>query len=149
MGRRLTILLALLVILPTALLGWLAMVGARDERQRLAGQLRAAAESRLLDVDARVQRLLEDKERGLLDLTAEPAADAEGWRDLVRTTPELAQVAVQTVDGRLVHPPLQTGISESEREFLMRIRQILVGGLLDAEADAAEARESQQSAVPA
>lgn len=149
MGRRLTILLALLVILPTALLGWLAMVGARDERQRLAGQLRAAAESRLLDVDARVQRLLEDKERGLLDLTAEPAADAEGWRDLVRTTPELAQVAVQTVDGRLVHPPLQTGISESEREFLMRIRQILVGGLLDAEADAAEARESQQSAAPA
>ena len=133
MGRRLTVLLVLIVVLPTGLLTWLAIRGVRDERQRVAGQIRAAALSRLVDTDARILRLLEDRARRLLDLTSLPAADSETWRRLVRTTPEVAQVAVQAADGRLLHPPLESGISDSEREFLIRIRQILVGRLLGRE----------------
>lgn len=149
MGRRLTVLLVLLVVLPTGLLGWLAINGVRDERQRLAGQLRAAAESRLFDVDARVQRLLDDQARRLLDLTALPGADAREWRDFIRTTPEVAQVAVQAADGRLLHPPLESGISDSEREFLMRIRQILVGRLLGSEVEEQVGSvDLRQSSIP-
>lgn len=149
MGRRLTVLLVLIVVLPTGLLGWLAIRGVRDERQRLAGQLRAAAESRLLDVDARVQRLLADRARSLLDQTAPPESDARGWRELIRTSPEVAQVAVQAADGRLLHPPLASGISDDEREFLMRMRQILVGRLLGSEVEEAVGNYDQrQSSMP-
>ncbi len=147
MRRRLTVLLVLLVILPTGLLGWLAMAGVRNERQRLAGQLRGAAESRMLDIDARVQRLLDDRARRLLDLTDQPAADAEQWREFVRTTPDVVQVAVQAADGRLVHPPLESGISDGERDFLMRIRQILVGRLLGGGVGTAASGESLQSSA--
>lgn len=147
MGRRLTVLLALLVILPTGLLGWLAMAGVRDERQRLASQLRAAAESRLLDLDARVQRVLDDRARRLLDLTARPPAGAEGWRELIRVTPDVEQVAVQAADGQLIHPPLGSGISDSERDFLMRIRQILVERLLRNDFEGAASSDSQQSSA--
>ena len=98
MGRRLTVLLVLIVMLPMGLLTWLAIRGVTDERQRVAGQLRGAAQSRLLDTDARVLRLLDDRARKLLDLTTLPYADSETWRQLVRTTPEVAQVAVQAAD---------------------------------------------------
>ena len=47
----------------------------------------------------------------------------------------MAQVAVQSADGQLLHPPLQSGISDDEREFLVRIRQILMGRLLGDEAE--------------
>jgi signal transduction histidine kinase len=144
MGRRLTVLLVLLVVLPTGLLGWLAIRGVRDERQRFAGQLKAAAESRLLDVDARVQRLLDDRARSLLDLTTLPGSDARGWRELIRTSPEVAQVAVQAADGQLLHPPLASGISDGEREFLMRMRQILVGRLLGGEVEEAVGNYDQR-----
>jgi len=148
MGRRLTVLLMLLVVLPTGLLGWLAIRGVRDERQRFTGQLKAAAESRLLDVDARVQRLLDDRARQFLDLTTLPGTDARRWREFIRTTPEVAQVAVQAADGQLLHPPLESGISDSEREFLMRIRQILVGRLLGGEVEEPGKYDYQQSSQP-
>jgi len=150
MGRRLTVLLVLIVVLPMGLLTWLAIRGVRDERQRVAGQLRAAAQSRLLDVDARVLRLLDDRARRLFELTELPSADSETWREFVRTTPEVAQVAVQAADGRLLHPPLELGISDAEREFLIRIRQILVGRLLGNEVEEqVGSYDSRQSSIPA
>ena len=74
MARRLTVLLVLLVVLPTGLLAWLAIRGVRDERQRVAGQLCAAAESRLPDVDARIRRWLDDRNRRLMELTTPTAS---------------------------------------------------------------------------
>ena len=121
-------LLVLLVVLPTGLLAWLAIRGVRDERARVAGQLYAAAESRLTDVDARIERWLEEKSGRLMDLTASPDRNAEAWRDLVRTTPEISQIVVRAADGRLVHPPLGDAISDAESRFLVRIRRILEGG---------------------
>jgi signal transduction histidine kinase len=126
--RRLTVLLVLLVVLPTGLLAWLAIRGVRDERQRVAGQLYAAAESRLTDVDERIARWLDEKSGRLMDLTASSDRDAESWRDLVRTTPEISQIVVRAADGRLVHPPLGDAISDAESQFLVRIRRILEGG---------------------
>jgi signal transduction histidine kinase len=119
-----------MVVLPTILLAWLAVRGVRDEQRRVAGQLRAAAESRAAGVDDRVQRVLDDRRRRLAGLELPPAEDPQAWRELVRTTPEIAGVAVQDLDGRLIHPPLAAGVSESERDFLVRIRQVLEDGLL-------------------
>jgi signal transduction histidine kinase len=127
--RRLTALLVLLVVLPTGLLAWLAIRGIRDERQRVAGQLSAAAESRLADFDARIARWLDERSMRLLDLTNRTSADPEVWRDLVRTTPEISQIAVRASDGRLIHPPLGDGVSDAERLFVVRIRKILEGGV--------------------
>jgi signal transduction histidine kinase len=124
------VLLVLLVVLPTGLLAWLAIAGVRDERRRVAGQLSAAATSRLADIDARILRVLDDRARRLLELTGLAPGDARAWRQLVRTTPEVSQVVVQSVDGQLLHPPLADGISESESEFLRRIRGILEERLL-------------------
>jgi signal transduction histidine kinase len=121
----LTVLLVLLVVLPTGLLTWLAVRGIRDERQRVAGQIEAAAESRLTDVDAGIARWLDEKSMRLLDLTSLATTDPEVWRDLVRTTPEIAQIAVRDADGRLIHPPLDNGVSPAERLFVVRIRRIL------------------------
>jgi signal transduction histidine kinase len=122
------VILVLLVVLPTGLLAWLAIRGVRDERQRVAGQLNAAAESRLADMDARIGRWLEETSTHLMDLTDPSNRDAESWRDLVRTTPEIAQIVVRAADGRLVHPPLGDAISSAESRFLVRIRRILEGG---------------------
>ena len=152
MSRRLTALLVLIVVLPTGLLAWLAIRGVRDERGRVAGQLRAAAESRLADVDSRIQRVLEDRARRLLAREVPSGGDTEGWREFVRSTPEVTQVAVQASDGRLLHPPLETGISDAERDFLVRIRQILVGRLLGGEVEQQTQTgvvDSGQSALPA
>ncbi len=149
MSRRLTILLVLIVVLPTGLLGWLAIRGARDGRARVAGQLRAAAESRLADVDARIQRLLDDRARRLLEMDVPGAWDSESWRELIRTTPEIMQVAVQAADGRLIHPPLESGVSDTEREFLVRIRQALVGRLLGNEVEQQTGKlDLRQSTLP-
>ena len=153
LSRRLTGLLVLIVVLPTGLLAWLAIRGARDERGRLAGQLRAAAESRLADVDARIQRVLHDRARRLLAMDVPSAGDTDGWREFVRSTPEVTQVAVQAADGRLLHPPLEMGISDAERDFLVRIRQLLVGRLLGTEveqqtqAGSIDSRQSSPQAV--
>ncbi len=149
MSSRLTTLLVLIVVLPTGLLTWLAIRGARDERGRVAGQLRAAAESRLTDVDARITRVLDDRRRHLLEMDLPPAGDPDGWREFARTTPEITQVAVQAGDGRLLHPPLESGISDREREFLIRIRQILVGRLLGNETEETGNDGLRQSVLPA
>lgn len=135
MSSRLTALLVLIVVLPTGLLAWLAIRGARDERARVAGQIRAAAESRLADVDARIRRVLDDRAQRLLEMEVPSAGDAESWRELVRTAPIISQVAVTAADGRLLHPPLAAGISDAERDFLLRIRQLLVGRLLGNEVE--------------
>ena len=151
MGRRLTMLLVVLVVLPTGVLGWLAIRGVRDERTRVAGQLRAAVESRLADFDARIGRVLDDRARRLLAMELPAIADSAGWRELVRTTPAITQVAVTAVDGRLLHPPLDEGISDAERDFLLRIRQLLVGRALgngvEQPTGGADSRRSSSAAV--
>jgi len=148
-SRRLTALLVLIVVLPTGVLAWLAIRGVRDERGRVAGQLRAAAESRLADVDARIQRVLEDRERRLLEVDVLSAGDTDGWREFARTTPAVMQVAVQAADGRLLHPPLDSGLSDAERDFLLRIRQILVGRLLGGQTERIGNVDTQQVSLPA
>jgi signal transduction histidine kinase len=150
MGRRLTVLLMLLVVLPTGLLAWLAIRGVRDERRRVADQLEAAAASRLADVDARIARLLDDRARALDALAVVAPRDADGWRQLVRQTPEVAQVAIQDADGSLLFPPVASGISESERAFLRRIRAILTEGrLLDESSRPQKADRQLKSSSPA
>jgi signal transduction histidine kinase len=148
-SRRLTALLVLIVVLPTGVLAWLAIRGVRDERGRVAGQLRAAAESRLADVDARIQRVLEDRARRLLEVGVFSTGDTDGWREFARTTPEVTQVAVQAADGRLLHPPLESGLSDAERDFLLRIRQILVGRLLGSQTERIGDVDTQQVSLPA
>jgi len=148
-SRRLTALLVLIVVLPTGLLAWLAIRGVRDERGRVAGQLRAAAESRLADVDAKIQRVLDDRARLLLEMDVLSAGDTDGWREFARTTPVVTQVAVQAADGRLLHPPLESGLSDAERDFLLRIRQILVGRLLGSQVERIGTVDTQQVSPPA
>ncbi|HSN53095.1 MAG TPA: hypothetical protein VLT32_00415, partial [Candidatus Sulfomarinibacteraceae bacterium] len=75
MRRRLTVLLVLVVVVPTGLLAWLAVRGVRDERRRVADQLGAAAASRLADLDTQVGRLLDDRARRLTELTDGIAPD--------------------------------------------------------------------------
>ena len=149
MSRRLTALLVLIVVLPTGVLAWLAIRGVRYERGRVAGQLRAAAESRLADVDARIQRVLEDRARRLLEVEVFSTGDTDGWREFARTTPEVTQVAVQAADGRLLHPPLDSGLSDAERDFLLRIRQILVERLLGSQTERIGDVDTQQVSLPA
>lgn len=143
-------LLVLVLVVPTGLLAWLAVRGVRDERRRVAGQLGAAAASRLADLDARVGRLLDDRARRLTELTDGIAPDdAAAWRRLVRTAPEIAQLAVQAADGRLLHPPLAAGVSDAEADYLRRIRGLLEDGALVAAAAPSPEASSQKLAGPA
>ncbi len=131
MRRQLIVVLVLIVVLPMGLLGWLGFRMAGNERELVRRRVSELQAARLRDIDERIQRLLDQRARTLLELTEElPVFDPGHLRRLVRRTPEVEQLFVHGEDGRLLFPPLASGLSESERQFLMRARTIFTERLL-------------------
>jgi len=99
-------------------------------RGRSTRILEELLEARLRDLDAQVARVLERRSRSLLDLSGEVGHTTQDLRQFVRTTPEIDQAFVQAPDGQVLHPPVGDPMSDAEREFLRRVRTILVDRLL-------------------
>ena len=66
----------LIVLVPVALLGWLGLRVARDEQEIVEHKFRTLLHGKRGDVDATVAALMADRERELLRLTGNGAADA-------------------------------------------------------------------------
>ncbi|MCX7048376.1 MAG: HAMP domain-containing sensor histidine kinase [Candidatus Sumerlaeota bacterium] len=132
MKLRLTIILALIILLPVGLLGWLGARVARYEREAVERRFEELMMSRLNDVDGAIQRFLEARSRQLLEITQMPSSNPDAIRQRVRESPSVRQIFCLAPDGRLIYPPPGGEMTEAEREFLARTRDIWNGrDLLD------------------
>jgi signal transduction histidine kinase len=121
---KLIAILLLLVLLPLALLAWMGLRVARNEREVVQHQFQKLLASRLGDIDGTVARFIEKKTNELLRLTATPDIDAESMRDLIAKTPAVSQMFVLETDGRAIFPPVCGELTESERDFLLRAETV-------------------------
>jgi len=114
----------LIVLVPVALLGWLGLRVARDEQEIVEHKFRNILLGKLGDVDATVAGLMADRERELLRLTGNGAADAASLRALARTSPIVQQTMLLDPHGVRLHPPPAGPLNEDERAFLRRAEPI-------------------------
>lgn len=127
MKPRLVAILAVLVLCPLGGLAWIGVRYAQDEQAEVAARFDAVVRARLDDVTATVARVVETRERGLLALAQGFPVDPDDIRRLARVDPRFNQVLVFGSDGRLVFPPPEGPVSEDERTFLERTRDLWEG----------------------
>ena len=140
MKPRLVALLLMLVLAPLLSATLLGLRTARDEQKLLRHQFQALLGKRLADVDARIGRVLADRQQRLarlVDRVREAGAvggpylfdnrplAAAPIRDLVRGEPLVLQIFVQDAQGKLLHPPPEAANrNQAEQAFFERIRPI-------------------------
>lgn len=127
-SARLGVALALMVLLPAALLGWLAREVVVTERLRAQRALGDLIEGELRQVEARVVGMLERRRAELLDRVAAPS-DSATLRALVAEHPALKQVLLLGPDGQRLHPPAGGPLSAEEEAFLQRLHGLLADPL--------------------
>ena len=104
MKFRLTIIFALIVLLPLAVLGWLGIRVARNERLMVEQQFNALVLDRLRDVDTSISSLLEQRERDLLALPALSSLTPEALRRLARESATVRHFFVMNERNELRYP---------------------------------------------
>ena len=124
MKPRLIIIFLFIVLMPLGLLAGLGVMLARDERQRLELHFRDLLTGQLRDVEAQLARFMQLRERQLEELTRQAPRDSEALRTRARAVPWIRQAFLLTSDGTLSYPSPRAELSETEREFLDRTREI-------------------------
>jgi signal transduction histidine kinase len=129
---KLTIVLALIVITPLAIVGWLGVRIVRSDqavvehgfRELIFGQLRA--------VDGGLARALESYRDAVIGEMTPLATDRDTLRRRGRESPYVLQYFVTDADGRFVFPPVgrPLDLTAAERRALERTRQVWDGGAL-------------------
>jgi signal transduction histidine kinase len=121
---RLIIILLLIVILPLAILGWLGVRIVGNEREIVRHRFRDVLEGSLRDVDARISQLMAERQRALFSEQGLSELSHEALRERVRRSGVVRQYFVLDGDGDLVFPPPRGPLTEAERAFIERTRQI-------------------------
>ncbi len=124
MKPRLLAILALIVILPLALLTWLGLRVAHHERTLVELRVGEILAGRLLDVDARIQEVLSAQGRALLRLQGLSNRPTDELRALSAALPTVSQLFVLDATGAPVFPPPGGPLTDDERDFLARTRDI-------------------------
>ena len=124
MKPRLIVILVLIVVLPLALVVWLGVRMARNEREMLRLRVQEILVSRLRDVDAEIQEVLSRQGRALLQLQGLSERSPEELRQLSASLPAVSQLFVLNAAGMPVFPAPDSALSVSERAFLERTRDI-------------------------
>jgi len=127
-GGRLVVALSLMVLIPAALLGWLAREVVEADRHRAQRALGSLVGGELRQAEARVLGVLERRRAELLDRGAVPTESA-ALRALVAEHPAVRQVFLLGPDGRRLHPPARGPLSVEEEAFLQRVRGLLADPL--------------------
>jgi signal transduction histidine kinase len=117
---RLLVLLLLIVALPLGLLAAVGGVLAREDRAIQEHRLRELLRGRLVELDASIGRVIEERGRDLGRLAETAALDPDALRELARTEPLARQAFVLNADGRLIFPAEAHGLTAGERRFLER-----------------------------
>jgi signal transduction histidine kinase len=95
-----------------------------NEREIVRHRFRDVLEGSLRDVDARISQLLAERQRTLLSEQALSALSHEALRERVRRSGLVRQYFVLDGNGDLVFPPLGGPMTEAERAFIERTKQI-------------------------
>lgn len=101
---RLTVIFALIVLLPLVILGWLGVRVARNERIVIEQRFNALALDRLRDVDLGIAAFLEQRERELLSLPRLSALTLEQLRSMGRESATVRQFFVLNERDELHYP---------------------------------------------
>lgn len=128
MKRRLVVILALIVILPLAGLGYLGTRVALNEREATRSRFREVLTSRLKDIDAQIAALLAERERIIFADRSVASTDTESMREASRHTPWARQFFVLDSSGQLVYPPAGVPRTQEEDAFLLRTEHVWTSG---------------------
>ena len=121
---RLAVALALLVVVPVALLAWLAAQSAGGEQARLRQRFEQVSRERLEALRSAIAESVATEERRLAELLARPALDDHAaWRAIPPSQPLISAVFVLDDAGKPVHPP-PGALSTDEARFMLRTEGI-------------------------
>ncbi|MEA3366126.1 MAG: hypothetical protein U9Q79_10860, partial [Candidatus Hydrogenedentes bacterium] len=124
MRPRLLVILVLIVVLPLALVMFLGARMARNEREMLQLRVQEILVSRLRNVDTEIQEVLSKQGRTLLQLQGLSGRSPEELRELSANLPAVSQLFVLDAAGTPVYPALEGSLTDDERAFLDRTRDI-------------------------
>jgi len=122
--KRMVIAVVLMVVVPLAALAWLGAWVARRMTERVVRRFDELLASRLADVDADIGQFIERRERQLLELTQLPSTDPDFIRARLRVKPYVRQIFCLDARGELIHPAPGSPLTQGERDFLQRTRDI-------------------------
>jgi len=125
---RLIMVLALIVLAPLLVLGWLAFRVALNERDAVQSRMREVLLGRLRDVGADIRALIEERERIVLAEGAILETDATQARPVVARSPLVRQYVIVGLDGPLEYPSPDGPLTEDEKAFLERTRSVWESG---------------------
>jgi signal transduction histidine kinase len=146
---RLIVMLVLIVALPLALVAWLGARMSRNERQMVQLRVEELLVSRLRDVDADIQDVLARQSRVLLQLQGLADRSPGELRDLGSSLPEVSHLFVLDQLGALVYPVPAAPLTDNERAFLERTRDIWLDRQLPPRGEEGQAPVQQQMAQQA
>ena len=116
MKPKLLIILALIVLLPLVILGWLGVRVARNEREIMGHRLRDLVVAKLRYIDADIAEVLAQRERELLSQPAPSSYPLDKLRELGRKSAVVRQYFVLDSEDRPVYP----GSPEAAQQLLVR-----------------------------
>jgi signal transduction histidine kinase len=118
-------LLLLMIAVPIALLSWLGVRLAQNEKAVIQQRFHKLLTSRLTDIDQQISEYLDELERSLQSLTDTEIFDPEILRDAVRSQPNVTTLFVMDPTGQLIHPS-RGSLNRNESNFLVRANQVLI-----------------------
>lgn len=125
--QRLTVIFALMMLLPAVGLSALAWRMVTDQEAVSKMELDGLLQERLADIERPVMQALAGLERSLIVALDGANTEPQGLRALRRAQPVMAQVFMLDVSGHLVFPPDDKTRSASEEAFVKRTLNIWQG----------------------
>ncbi|MFN7971719.1 MAG: HAMP domain-containing sensor histidine kinase [Acidobacteriota bacterium] len=120
--------LALIVVLPLAILVWLTARLAREESELREQRVLDAARAALSSIDESVGAVLEEERAAIGLRVASVPLESASLREVARRLPSVRQLFLLDRSGSLVYPSLEDELSEDESAFLRRTRDLWLQG---------------------
>lgn len=120
MNKKLALILSLIVVLPTAALGWFGARMAQHEQQAIEMRVRDLLHAQLTSIDGSIQSVFHAAQQDLLAKAQGLGADPDTLREFARRAPRVQQVFVIAPDGKRQFPPPGAPTSYAEARFLER-----------------------------
>lgn len=151
MKYRLQIVFVLIVLLPLVVLGWVGVRLARAEREAVQLRIQEVLTDRLTDIDQDIADVLAARERELLTMPPLSGETPEAIRERSRESSICRQFFLLDTDGNFLYPFLDDVMTEQERAFFDRTRQIWLDRAIpepEPEMQMSYTRERMQNAPP-
>jgi signal transduction histidine kinase len=136
LSPRLATILALIVLVPLGLLGWLGGKLAKEEQARIQDSLQNLMHQRLADLDQTALKVTGNIEReilGMAQLTKGMPTGAnlqERLRQMARENRFPRQIFVRSPDQTFLHPPKETDrMTDQEKAFFERTKSVWESGV--------------------